>query len=102
MTWLIGLAGIALAVLFVTYCIQAHQSKVLGYSEAVRVHVKAQGGQEINVKRLNAPHLTGAMLFSVSYTDVNGRRIMSPVTVHTAGQYEDLQFWGEPVTPAFD
>lgn len=102
MTWLIGTAGVAATVLFVTFCIQAHQTKIEGFAEAIRIHIKAEGGQNITVKRLSAPHLTGALLFSVTYTDVNSREIINQVTVHTAGQFENKQFWGEPVTPAFN
>ena len=101
MTWLIGTAGIAASVLFVAFCIQAHRTKIEGFAEAIRIHVKADGGQDIVVQRLSAPHLTGALLYSVTYKDVNGREIINQVTVHTAGQFENKQFWGEPVTPAF-
>ncbi len=99
MTWMIGLAGIVAAILFASFCYQSYQNKVTSYMEAVRVHVKAQGGQEVDVQRVAAPHLTGAMLFSVQYLDVEGRQIMNKVTVHTAGEYENNQFWGDPVTP---
>ncbi len=96
---MIGAAGIAVAVIIATFCYQSHQDRVAGYIEAVRVHIKAQGGQEIDVQRVSSPHLTGAMLFAVKYVDVNGRQIMNRVTVHTAGEYENNQFWGDPVTP---
>lgn len=99
MTWLVGVFGIAVVIGLVFYGYQVHQGKIADYAEAVRVRIKAQGGQDITVDKIDAPHLTGAILFAVGYTDVDGRQIINRVTIHTAGEYKFKQFWGEPVTP---
>ena len=100
MTWTIGVFGIAIVVGLVFFGYQMHQTKIAEYAESVRVRIKAQGGQNISVDKIDTPHLSGAILFAVGYTDIDGRQIMNRVTVHTAGEYKFKQFWGEPVTPA--
>lgn len=97
---MIAVVGIAVAVLFAFYCNQALQNKIAAYAEEIRIHVKAQGGQEVNVQKVATPKLSGAMLFNVSYEDVDGRQIFNKVTIHTNGEEAHRQFWGEPVTPA--
>ena len=99
MSWLVGVFGIIVVIGLVAFGYQMHQAKIADYAEAVRVRIKAQGGQDISVDKIDAPHLSGAILFAVGYTDVNGRKIMNRVTIHTAGEYKFKQFWGEPVTP---
>ncbi|MFK7804252.1 MAG: hypothetical protein AB8G95_21640 [Anaerolineae bacterium] len=99
MTWLIFLVAIAGLIGLAFYANQAHQAKISDFAESVRIRIKAQGGQDISVDKIDAPHLSGAILFAVGYTDVDGRQIMNRVTVHTVGEYKFKQFWGEPVTP---
>ena len=100
MTWIVGLLGVTVVVGLVFYGYYMHQSNIADYAESVRVRIKAEGGQDISVDKIDTPHLTGALLFAVGYTDTDGRQIMNRVTVHTAGEYKFKQFWGEPVTPA--
>ena len=99
MTWFIFFVGFVVVAGLALYGYQTHQAKIADYSEAVRIRIKAQGGQDITVDKIDVPHLSGAILFAVDYTDVNGRKIMNRVTIHTVGEYKFKQFWGEPVTP---
>lgn len=99
MTWLVFFVVFVAVTGFAFYGYQNYQSKIADYSEAVRIRIKAQGGQNVSVDKLDAPHLSGAILFAVDYTDVDGRKVMNRVTIHTAGEHKFKQFWGEPVTP---
>lgn len=99
MSWIWAICGIVIVGGLVLYGYQTHQAKIAEYAESVRVRIKAQGGQDVTVDKIDTPHLTGVVLFAVGYTDVNGRQILNRVTVHTVGEYKFKQFWGEPVTP---
>lgn len=99
MSWLVGVLGIAVLIGLFIYGYNAQKIKIADYGEAVRVNIKARGGQDISVDKIDAPHLSGAILFAVNYIDCDGRQIINRVTIHTAGEYRYKQFWGEPVTP---
>jgi len=99
MTWLIFLVGFVVIIGLAYFGYQTHQAKMADFAEAIRIRIKAQGGQEISVDKIDAPHLSGAILFAVGYVDADGRQVMNRVTIHTAGEYKFKQFWGEPVTP---
>ncbi|MEM8860078.1 MAG: hypothetical protein AAGD96_17240 [Chloroflexota bacterium] len=99
MTYLVIIGIIALAVLMGVYFYRLHLAKLEDYAEAVRISVKARGGQDVSVQKIDTPYLTGAVLFTVNYLDVEGRRIVNKVTMLTSGEDKFKTFWGDPLTP---
>jgi len=99
MSWLIIVLIVMLLAGVAYYMYQMYLTRIADYAESVRVRIKAEGGQNVSVDKVDTPHLSGAFLFAVNYTDADGRQIMNRVTVHTTGEYKFKQFWGEPVTP---
>lgn len=99
MTYLVIAGVIAFIILISTYSYRVSQAKIEDYAEAIRVGVKARGGQDVSVTKLDTPYLSGAVMFTVNYLDVEGRQIVNKVTMLTSGEDKYKTFWGDPLTP---
>lgn len=99
MTYIV-MAGVVAFIFFICfYLYRLNQAKIEDYAEAIRVSVKARGGQDVSVTKVDAPYLTGAVMFTVDYVDVDGRQIINKVTMLTSGEDKYKTFWGDPLTP---